>query len=44
MVLHRRKPEGGFAVEVRSGIDAIIPLPQIDAQLPLAELYKSTGG
>lgn len=40
VVLHRRKPEGGFAIEVRSGLDAVIPLPEIDASLALAELYE----
>ncbi len=39
VVVHRRKPEGGFASEEHSGLDAIIPLPEIDASLPLAELY-----
>jgi Uma2 family endonuclease len=40
VIAHRRKSEGGFAVEVHSEIDAIIPLPEIDASLPLAELYE----
>jgi Uma2 family endonuclease len=39
VVVHRRKPEGGFASEGHSGLDVIIPLPEIDASLPLAELY-----
>lgn len=39
VILHRRKSEGGFAVEAHSGLDAVIPLPEIDASLPLAELY-----
>jgi Uma2 family endonuclease len=39
VVVHRRKPEGGFASEEHSGLDAIIPLPEIDASLPLGELY-----
>ncbi len=38
--LHRRKPEGGFAIETHSGLAAIIPLPEIEASLPLAELYE----
>jgi Uma2 family endonuclease len=40
VILHRRKPEGGFAVEAHSGLAAIIPLPEIDTSLPLAELYE----
>jgi len=39
VMLYRRKPEGGFAVEACSGLDGVIPLPEIDARLPLAELY-----
>jgi len=39
-ILHRRKSEGGFAVEAHSGLDAVVPLPEIDASLPLAELYE----
>lgn len=40
VIVHRRKSEGGFAVEAHSGLDAVIPLPEIDACLPLAELYE----
>lgn len=40
VIVHRRKSEGGFAVESHSGLDAVIPLPEIDASLPLAELYE----
>jgi Uma2 family endonuclease len=40
VILHRRKPEGGFAVEAHSGLAAVIPLPEIDTSLPLAELYE----
>jgi Uma2 family endonuclease len=40
VILHRRKSEGGFAIESHSGLDAVIPLPEIDASLPLAELYE----
>jgi Uma2 family endonuclease len=40
VIVHRRKSEGGFAVEAHSGLDAVIPLPEIDASLPLAELYE----
>lgn len=40
VVVHRRKSEGGFAVEAHSRLAAVIPLPEVDASLPLAELYK----
>lgn len=40
VILHRRKPDGGFAVEAHSGLDAVIPLPEIEAKLPIAELYE----
>lgn len=41
VILHRRnKPEGGFAIESHAGLDAVIPLPEIDAALPLAALYE----
>jgi Uma2 family endonuclease len=40
VTLHRRRPEGGFAVEYHSGHDNTIPLPEIDATLSLAELYE----
>jgi Uma2 family endonuclease len=43
VTVHRRKAEGGFAVEAYAGLDAIIPLPEIDADLPLAELYEQVG-
>ncbi len=37
--LHRRKSGGGFAIEHHVGLDAVIPLPEIDAALALADLY-----
>lgn len=37
--LHRRKPGGGFAIEHHVCLDAVIPLPEIDASLALADLY-----
>jgi Uma2 family endonuclease len=40
VILHRRKPEGGFAIEAYAGLDAVIPLPEIEASLPLAGLYE----
>lgn len=38
MTVHRRT-EQGFIREVYKGIDAVIPLPEIGMELPLAELY-----
>ncbi len=40
VVAYRRKPEGGFAAEKYSGLDAVIPLEDIEASLPLADLYE----
>ncbi len=37
--LHRRKSGGGFAIEHHVGLDAVIPLPEIDTSLALADLY-----
>lgn len=39
VLVYRRRPEGGFAKEVHEGPKAVIPLPEIEASLPLAELY-----
>lgn len=39
VVVHRRT-EQGFVREVYAGLDAIIPLPEIAAELPLAEIYE----
>lgn len=40
VTLHRRMPEGGFAIERHVGLDAVIPLPEIEATLSLADLYE----
>ncbi len=40
VTVYRRKPEGGFAAELHTGLESTIPLPEIDAALPLAELYE----
>lgn len=41
VLLYRRNlPQGGFAVEEHNGLDAVIPLPEMDTQIPLAELYE----
>jgi Uma2 family endonuclease len=44
VTLHRRKPEGGFAIEVFAGADAVVPLPEIDTHLPLSELFEDAAG
>lgn len=38
VVVHRRT-EKGFVAELIEGIDAVIPLPEIDCELPMLELY-----
>ncbi|MEN1681679.1 MAG: Uma2 family endonuclease [Planctomycetota bacterium] len=35
-----RRGEAGFAAEQYTGLDAVIPLTEIDAELPLASLYE----
>jgi Uma2 family endonuclease len=40
VTLHRRKPGGGFAIEHHGGLEAVIPLPEIEASLALADLYE----
>jgi Uma2 family endonuclease len=39
-VVHRRRVDGGFAVEQHDGLEAAIPLPEIEAELRLADLYE----
>ncbi len=39
-IVHRRRADGGFAIEHHQGLDAVIPLPEIDGELQLAELYE----
>jgi len=36
-----RRGERGFLREVYQGLDAVIPLPEIESELPLAEIYES---
>lgn len=40
VTLHRRKSGGGFTIEYHQGLDAVIPLPEIDAALALVDLYE----
>ncbi|MGE0609259.1 MAG: Uma2 family endonuclease [Pirellulales bacterium] len=39
VVLYRRT-EHGFTREVHEGLSAVLPLPEIETELPLAELYE----
>jgi hypothetical protein len=36
-----RRVKDGFQREVYGGLKAVIPLPEIDGELPLAELYEA---
>jgi Uma2 family endonuclease len=40
VTVHRRKPDGGFAAELYTGLDSTIQLQEIDAVLTLADLYE----
>lgn len=40
VTVHRRRAAGGFAIEHHAGLDAVIPLPEIEAELALADLYE----
>jgi Uma2 family endonuclease len=41
VVLYRRGlPQGGFAAEEYGGLDAVVPLPEFDTDVPLAEIYE----
>jgi Uma2 family endonuclease len=38
-LVFRRRPQGGFAEEFYSGVEAVIELPEIEARLPLADAF-----
>ncbi len=40
VILYRRKPEGGFSCELYEGLDSVVPLPEIEVELGLGELYE----
>jgi Uma2 family endonuclease len=40
VIVYRRRDTGGFEAGEHTGLDAVIELPEIDAELPLAELYE----
>jgi Uma2 family endonuclease len=35
-----RRVEQGFVREVYTGLNAVIPLPEFDTELPLSEIYE----
>ncbi len=39
VVVHRRT-DAGFVCEVYKGLDAVVPLPEIETELPLAEVFE----
>ena len=39
VIVFRRTPSG-FIREIHEGLDAVLPLSEIDAELPLAEIYE----
>lgn len=40
VIVYRRRETGGFEAVEYTGPDAVIELPEIEAELPLAELYE----
>lgn len=40
LVVVHRAASGGFHREVVAGLESVIPLPEIDTELPLAEIYE----
>ncbi|MCW1883246.1 Uma2 family endonuclease [Luteolibacter flavescens] len=40
VIVYRRRETGDFETGEHVGLDAVIELPEIEAQLPLAELYE----
>lgn len=40
VIVYRRRDTGGFGSEAHAGLEAVIPLPEIECELPLAELYE----
>lgn len=36
-----RRTEHGFVREVHEGLTAMLPIPEIDVELPLAEIYDT---
>lgn len=40
-VIVYRRTEQGFVREVHEGLDAVLPLPEIETELPLLEIYET---
>ncbi len=40
LVIYRRGPDGGFSREDYFGLNAVVPLPEIEAELKVAEVYE----
>lgn len=43
VTVYRRRSEGGFGTDVITSVEAVIPLPEIEAALALADLYEGVG-
>ena len=39
LVIYRRSPDGGFFKEDYAGLDAVVPLPEIEMELKVSEIY-----
>lgn len=39
VTVHRCGPSGGFNIEEYAGLDSVIPLPEVEIDLPLSEIY-----
>lgn len=40
VIAYRRTPDGGFSSELYQGLDAVVPLSEIEVELTLKELYE----
>lgn len=40
LTVYRRSKQGGFVREVYEGADAVLPLPEVEIDLPLADIYE----
>jgi Uma2 family endonuclease len=40
VTVYRRQPVGGFSCELYEGLEEIVPLPEIEVELGLAEIYE----
>ena len=40
LVVYRRGPSGGFVREEYAGLDAVLPLPEIETELRMAEVFE----